>query len=59
MLAESKPRAAVESPNVNKLRTRKIKIYQKDPIKEVDILVIGGGPAALGLLINAWKSNRH
>jgi succinate dehydrogenase/fumarate reductase flavoprotein subunit len=26
--------------------------------KEVDVLVIGGGPAALGLLINAFKSNR-
>jgi hypothetical protein len=27
-------------------------------VKEVDVLVIGGGPAALGLLINAYKTNR-
>jgi len=26
--------------------------------KEVDVLVIGGGPAALGLIINALKTNR-
>ena len=27
--------------------------------KDVDLLIIGGGPAALGLLINAFKSNRQ
>lgn len=59
VLAESKPRAAAADSPSRKVRARKIKIYQKEPIKEVDILVIGAGPAALGLLINAWKSNRH
>lgn len=27
-------------------------------MKEVDVLVIGGGPASLGLVINAFKTNR-
>lgn len=27
--------------------------------KDVDVLVIGGGPASLGFLLNAYKSNRH
>ncbi len=27
--------------------------------KTVDLLVIGGGPAALGLLVNAVKTNRY
>lgn len=25
----------------------------------MDVLVLGGGPAALGLLVNAYKTNRH
>lgn len=28
-------------------------------MREVDVLVIGGGPASLGLMINAFKTNRH
>ena len=27
-------------------------------VKQVDVLVIGGGPAALGLIINSIKNNR-
>ena len=28
-------------------------------VKEVDVLIVGGGPAALGLLVNSFKTNRH
>ena len=28
------------------------------PTREIDILIIGGGPASLGLLLNAYKTNR-
>lgn len=30
----------------------------KPPMTTVDILIIGGGPATLGLLCNAAKTNR-
>jgi len=30
-----------------------------ETFKDVDVLVIGGGPAALGLLLNAFKTNRY
>ncbi len=45
-----------------KIKSRKVKhrLTEKDYLcKEVDVLVLGGGPAALGLLINAFKTNRH
>ena len=31
---------------------------EKAVTKSVDVLVIGGGPAALGMLVNAVKTNR-
>ena len=43
-------------------KSRKFKLTtERKPdhvLKEVDVLVIGGGPAALGLLVNAFKTNR-
>jgi len=41
--------------------TAKTLSRKADPTKtmrEVDVLVVGGGPASLGLLINAFKTNR-
>lgn len=44
---------------VNKPKVLKASKPEKDVVtKEVDVLLIGGGPAALGFMLNAYKTNR-
>lgn len=44
---------------VNKPKVLKASKPDKDIVtKEVDVLLIGGGPAALGFMLNAYKTNR-